>query len=309
MNTLNSLAAVAPSLPEALACYVREAISPNTRRAYLSDLRHFEQWGGTVPCSPEVVATYLSEQTERVAIATITRRLAALKAAHAAKGFASPTDAPLVKASLRGIRRVHGRPARQVKPLLLEDLFRAMSTIGASPKDVRDRALLLIGFAGGFRRSELVALNVGDIDLGRQGASIALRRSKTDQFGDGRIVGIPFARGIHCPVRALEAWLSVAEIADGAVFRSVSRGGKVLGNRLSGEAVSHIVKARVSAIGLSPAGYSGHSLRAGLCTSAAAAGLSSLAIRQQTGHRSDQMLARYVRAGELFTNNVAGALL
>ena len=210
---------------------------------------------------------------------------------------------------MRGIRRELGSAQRQAKPLLREDLFRVLDAMGEGTKDARDRALLLIGFAGGFRRSEIVGLDCDDVERVRQGLIITLRRSKTDQEGAGRKVGIPFGRTRHCPVLALDRWLAVSGIEAGPVFRPVDRHGRVASERLSGEAVSLIVKERVAAAGIDPAGFSGHSLRAGFATSAVQAGVSTLKIRSQTGHASDAMLARYVRDGELFVDNAAGALL
>ena len=299
----------AGALSERVLTYVRKSISDSTRRAYVSDLRQFEAWGGVVPCMPELIASYLADRAGHLSIATLCRRLAAISTAHEAKGLPNPIPTPLVRAALRGIRRVHGVPQHQAAPLLVEDLLRLMPLLGDSTKDVRDRALLLMGFAGGFRRSELVALRVDEVETVRQGLKVQISRAKTDQMGIGRQIGIPFARGRFCPVKSLETWLSKLPIADGLIFRALDRHGHIVADQLSTEAVSQIVKDRAAQIGLDPAGYSGHSLRAGLCTSAAAAGISTLAIRQQTGHRSDQMVARYVRAGELFTNNAAGALL
>jgi Phage integrase family len=165
------------------------------------------------------------------------------------------------------------------------------------------------GGAGGFRRSELVALDCGDVEPVRQGVIITIRRSKTDQEGAGRRVGIPFGRTRHCPVLALERWLTVSGIEAGPMFRPVDRHGRIASERLSGEAVSLILKERVADAGIDPTGFSGHSLRAGFATSAVQAGVSTLRIRSQTGHASDAMLARYVRDGELFFENPAGALL
>ena len=211
----------------------------------------------------------------------------------------------------RGVLRQFPKrtPQRASSPLLVEDLLRIMSMLGDSPKDTRDRALLLIGFAGGFRRSELVALDVEDFRQVRQGMIVSIRRSKTDQAGKGREIGIPLARGRFCPVKGLEKWMTTAGIESGPIFRTVDRHGLVHDKRLSGEAVANVVKARVAEIGLNSDSYSGHSLRAGLATSAAIAGVSSLDIRKQTGHASDAMLARYVRSGELFINNAVAALL
>lgn len=296
-------------LPEQVRTYLRDAVSENTRRAYKADLNHFAEWGGSIPCGPETVAAYLAEHADSLAVATLKRRIAAISVAHEARGHPTPTSSKLVQAAMRGIQRTHGSAQRQAKPLLVEDLMRIMPMLGNGPKDTRDKALLLVGFAGGFRRSELVALNIEDIDLVRQGLTINIRRSKTDQTGEGRQIGVPFARGRHCPVRAFETWREMTGISVGPLFRPITRHGKIEEARLSGEAVSKIVKERIAVIGHDQGGYSGHSLRAGLATSAAMAGLSTLAIRQQTGHRSDATLARYVRSGELFANNAAGKLL
>ncbi len=221
----------------------------------------------------------------------------------------NPCRSEIVRATLRGVKRTRGVAQCEAKPLLREDLFRVLDAIGEGLKDARDRALLLIGFAGGFRRSEIVALNCDDAERVRQGLIITLRRSKTDQEGAGRNVGLPFGRTRHCPVLALDRWLAVSGIEAGPVFRPVDRHGRFAPERLSGEAVSLIVKERVAAVAIDPTGFSGHSLRAGFATSAVKAGVSTLKIRSQTGHASDDMLARYVRDGELFVDNAAGALL
>lgn len=296
-------------LSEEVRGYVKDAISPNTRRAYKSDLAHFENWGGTIPASKEMVATYLADHATSLAIATLQRRLASISIAHSALGKESPTSSKLVQTTMRGIRKRHGKPQRQAKPLLVEDLFRIMPLLGDGIKDTRDNALLLIGFGGGFRRSELVGLDVQDIETVRQGLIISISRSKTDQIGEGRKIGIPFARGAYCPVLAIEKWLSRSNIVEGPLFRPVTRHDEIGANRLSNESVSRIVKQHASSVGLDPIHYSGHSLRAGLATSAAQAGVSTIAIRQQTGHKSDAMLNRYVRDGELFNINAARFLL
>jgi integrase len=302
-------AVVCKSAPERIADLVRESLAPNTRAAYLADLAHFEKWGGRIPAEPETVAAYLATHADALSVATLNRRLAALAKVHRSHGMATPTSSELVRSVLRGLKRVKGTAQRQAKPLLKEDLILALDATGESLKDLRDRALLLIGFAGGFRRSELVALSCGDVERVRQGMILTLWRSKTDQNGEGRKIGIPLARGHWCPVGALEQWLDRSDIDEGALFRPIDRHGKVSLKPLSGEAVCLIVKERVYAVGFDPSVYSGHSLRAGLATSAAQAGVPSWKIRQQTGHASDAMLARYVRHGELFIHNAVGALL
>jgi integrase len=176
-------------------------------------------------------------------------------------------------------------------------------------KGIRDRSLLLLGFAGAFRRSELVSLDVSDLEFVDRGLLVNLRRSKTDQEGEGRKIAIPFARGAVCPVRALRDWLEIGGITHGPIFRPINRHGNISGERLTAHAVATIVKERAAALGLNPARYAGHSLRAGLITSAAAIGVSVWKIKAQSGHRSDAILSRYIRDADLFTNNAAGAVL
>lgn len=296
-------------LPDAVLGYVRASLADNTRRAYLSDLRHFETWGGSLPGTAEVVAAYLAAHAHMLSVATLVRHLVSISKIHQARGLSNPTRSELVRATTRGIKRSRGCAQRQAKPLLREDLLLALDAIGDGPKGTRDRALLLIGFAGALRRSELVALNVADIEHVRRGIVLYLRHSKTDQDGEGQKIAIPFGRTRWCPVAALDAWLQTSGISEGAIFRPVDRHERVRNARLSGEAVSIVVRERVAAAGLDPAGYSGHSLRAGFATSAAQAGVQAWRIKAQTRHASDAMLARYVREGELFNDTAAGVLL
>ena len=297
------------ALAPLVADFVDASVSESSRRAYRSDLTHFIDWGGAIPSDDATVASYLAGNAERLAIATLVRRLASISKAHAIAGLQSPTGSPLVQATLRGIRRRNGSAQRQAKPLLRDDLFAVLSAMGDTPKDIRDGALLLIGFAGGFRRSELVGLDAEDIETVRQGLVITLRRSKTDQRGEGRKIGIPFGRTQWCPVSALSEWLTFSVSVTGPVFRSINRHGKIEPHRLSGEAVAIVLRQRLSAAGYDPRRYSGHSLRAGFATSAAEAGAPAWKIREQTGHASDAMLTRYIRSGELFAHNAAGCIL
>ena len=289
--------------------FVAGSIADASRRAYRSDLEHFAAWGGGIPAYPDLVAAYLAAHAETLSPATLVRRLAAISKAHRFAGLASPVNSEIVRATLRGIKRARGTAQRQAAPLLRDDLGLVVDRMNDSLKAARDRTLLLIGFAAALRRAELVALDVTDIEHVRQGIVLHLRRSKTDQEGRGEKIGVPFGRTRWCPVGALMAWLSRAAITEGPIFRPVDQHGHVQTNRLSAEAVSSVVKNRVVAAGFNPVGYSGHSLRAGLVTSAAQAGIASWKIRQQTRHASDAMLARYIRDGELFTDNTAGQLL
>lgn len=297
------------SLPQLVVDLVRESLAENTRRAYAADLAHFEAWGGSIPASDIVVASYLAVHADLLSPATLVRRLATISKAHTGSGLLSPTGSELVRATMRGIKKRQGTAQDQARPLLRDDLMYVLDKLGDSLRDTRDRALLLLGFAGGFRRSELIGLDVTDIEHVRQGIVVHLRRSKTDQLGAGRKIGVPLGRTRHCPVAALDQWIKGSAIQSGPLFTSVNRGGHVVGCRLSGEAVSLVVKQRVAAAGFNTSRFSGHSLRAGFATSAAQAGVSSVKIRAQTGHASDAMLIRYIREGDLFLQNAAGALL
>ncbi len=298
-----------PHTAENIDGFVRDSLSENTRRAYASDLAQFLAWGGSVPASKEMIAAYLSEHAASHSPTTLTRWLASLSKAHKALNANDPTKGELVRSVLRGIRRRYGRPPDQALPLTREILFDVLDAIPEDLRGVRDRALLLVGFAGGFRRSELVDLEAADVTKQDEGIVITLRKSKTDQTGQGRKIGIPFARGRHCAAKALGAWLESAPAADGPIFRAIDRHGVTSAQGLSGQAVSLMIRERLQKAGLDPAGFSGHSLRAGFITSAAKAGISSWKIRQQTGHASDAMLGRYIRDSEVFVGNPAGALL
>jgi len=293
--------------------YAREAKSKNTRRAYRSDWADFAGWCqahglGALPAAPATVALYLTSAAERCKPATLTRRLTAISHAHQAAEHPSPTTSATVRAVASGIRRAKGT-AQQGKAAAVTDEVRLM--VGGLPptrRGRRDRALLLLGFAGAFRRSELVALDVADVEEKPEGLVVTLRRSKTDQEGEGRRVGIPY--GGHpqsCPIRALRAWLDDSGIVEGALFRGVKNDGTLLG-RLSDKGVARVVQRRAAAVGLDPKRYGGHSLRAGLATAAAAAGKSERAIMAQTGHKSSVMVRRYIRSGELFSDNAAAGL-
>jgi integrase len=296
-------------LPEPVLDLVRDSLADNTRRAYRFDIVAFEAWGGQIPADAATIASYIASQAGMLTIATLARRLAAISKAHEARGFLNPVRSEIVRATLRGARRKYGSAQREAKPLTRDDLILTLGRMGDGRKDMRDRALLLIGFAGAFRRSELCGLNVGDFERVREGMIVNIRRSKTDQFGEGRKVGIPHGRTRWCPVKALDGWLAEAGIDEGAVFRPVDRHERIAPARLSRDAVSVIVKERVAAAGFDPGRYSGHSLRAGFVTSAAEAGVAAWKIRQQTGHASDAMLSRYIRDVEIFIGNAASRLL
>lgn len=284
-----------PALPDTVRSLISSSLSANTKRGYAADLAHFRAWGGKIPSSPGEIAAYLAEGAEIYAVATLQRRQAALSKAHRAIGTADPCRTEIVEALMQGIRRTCGVAQRQAQALLRDDLFAVLDCLEDRPKDIRDRALLLLGWATAMRRSELVALDVGDVEFTTKGALVTVRRSKTDQDGRGREIAVPFGRTLHCPIAALKDWLALTGIETGPIFTTVNKHGHVLKKRMSGEAASNVVKARVADAGYDPAAFSGHSLRAGFVTAAALAGASAFKIRETTGHRSDSGLAPYLR--------------
>jgi site-specific recombinase XerD len=295
--------------------YLENARARNTIRGYRSSFQQFDRWcqaAGllSMPAAPETVSLYLAAQAGRLKAATLQHHLAAIAKAHKSAGYASPIrDNALIAETLKGIKRTHGTDQTQKAAVLTEDLRVMLRMLPPKLLGIRDRALLLIGFAGAFRRSELVSLDVADLVFGPEGLLLKLRRSKTDQEGQGREVAIPF--GTHaetCPVLAVEAWLQAAIITEGPVFRPVTRHGHVTPVRLSDHAIASVVKRYASAAGLAAELYSGHSLRAGFVTSAARAGEPERRIMLQTGHRSMEMVLKYVRRANAFKENAALAL-
>ena len=295
--------------------YLDSARARNTIRGYRSSFQQFKLWCSgaglpSMPAAPETIALYLSAQAGRLKAATLQHHLAAIAKAHKSAGYPSPVkDNQLIAETLKGIRRTHGAAVTQKAPVLTEDLRMMLRTLPEKLLGVRDRALLLIGFAGAFRRSELVSLDVADLSFTAEGLLITLRRSKTDQDGAGRQVAIPC--GAHeqtCPVRAARAWLGQSGITEGAVFRPINRHCRILHARLTPNAVARIVKRYVAATGLNADSFSGHSLRAGFVTSAARAGEPERRIMRTTGHKSVEMVLRYVRRANVFSDNSALAL-
>ncbi|UVH55172.1 tyrosine-type recombinase/integrase [Variovorax paradoxus] len=296
--------------------YLVSSVADSTRRAYAGDLRHFRDWGGRIPATPAMVARYLAAYAGKVKASTLNRRLAAIASAHTVLGKPSPTRSELVRTTMRGIRRVHGSAQRQAKPLSVE-----MLRVLAKPqrhldplRDLRDRALLVVGFAGGFRRSELARLKLEDLAFDAQGVTVTLVRSKTDQQGKGRVVALPHGPGRMCPVKLLKAWIQQLrkqsqEEAMGALplFRRVDRYGRP-GGGLSGAAVGGVMRRRMRDCGLDPSGFSAHSLRSGLVTAAARAGVPTWAIQRQTGHRSESTVHRYIRGLSPFERNAFGSI-
>ncbi|WP_374121977.1 site-specific integrase [Frankia sp. AiPa1] len=304
-----------PQLAERAGDYARASRASATWRAYDSDLRQFRAWcaqqpGGpqAIPAAPSTVAGYLAALADAgYRPTTIRRRIAAISVAHQLAGYPSPTRAPQVSAVWDGVRRTLGiRPDRK-RALDTELLARVMAAFDAPPEpeppaaDLRDRALLLVGFAGCLRRAELVGLDVADLDETPDGLVVHVRSSKTDQEGAGALVGITY--GSHratCPVRAWTAWVRRARLSEGPAFRGINRHGQIAATRLHPGSVARIVQRRVAAAGLDPADFAGHSLRSGFATAAARAGVHDRAIMRQGRWRSAASLDSYVRPGRLF---------
>lgn len=294
--------------------YLAASRAENTTRAYRTGWAQFDEWCGrhertSLPAEPETVALYVADLAARRKPATIDARLAAISAAHRAAGHESPTKAEAVRLVRRGARRKVGTAQRRVRPVRVEELRAMVAHCGDHPAGYRDRALLLVGFAGALRRSELVALEVDDVTESADGLTLRLRRSKTDQEGAGRLVGVPYGSNpATCPVRAWRRWREVSGIATGPAFRPVDRKGRVGANRLGDGSVAAIVKRHAAAAGIDPESVAGHSLRAGLATAAAEAGVPERIIAATTGHKGTAMLRRYIREGSLFRENAAGAV-
>jgi site-specific recombinase XerD len=302
-------------LAEATKNYIDQSLSFATRKAYASDFKIFSAWCAAhglaaLPAAPETVALFLADQAQNhVAASTLNRRLAAIKCAHEAKGHATPTTHKGVTAALKGIRRAKG-VAPTKKKAATADLVKEM--VRCCPDTLtgkRDRALLLLGFAGAFRRAELVALTVADLAFEADGLRVTIRRSKTDQEAAGQVIAIPHGSVLFCPVTALKRWLTVAGIAAGPIFRAVGKGGRIGGAALSDKSVTKRVKHYAGEVGLDAADFAAHSLRAGFVTSAAEAGASIFKMAEVSRHRSTDVLAGYVRSANLFKDHAGADLL
>jgi site-specific recombinase XerD len=292
--------------------YARASKAANTLRSYRTDLADFQAWCqvhalAALPASPTTVALYISALAQAGRkVATIEHRLAALSQVHQLAGHSpSPTSQPEVRITLAGIRRSLGTAQEGKAPLVTAELRRLVRLSGPTPlAEARDRALFLLGFAAGLRRSELVALDVRDLEESEHGLVVHLRRSKTDQEGAGELRGVPMGQHPEtCPVRTLRDWLAVSEISEGPVFRGINRHGQLAETRLSEKAVALIVKRACRLAGLDPDRYAGHSLRSGLATSAAEGDAPERSIMKQTGHRSERTVRKYIRPTTIWKEN------
>ena len=286
----------------------------NTVRAYKSD---FEDFGlfcvkngfQNLPSEPKVVSFYLTHlSTKNIKISTIKRRLVSIGVIHKTKGHYLDTKHPIIIENLMGIKRRKGTVQKGKKPLLINNIKQIIDVINkekeADIKKLRNKALLLIGFSGGFRRNEIVSLDLEDIEFVFEGVKITVKKSKTDQFGEGMIKGIPhFENSLYCPVTSLKRWINFAKIKKGPIFVKFSKGPKITKQRLTDQTVALIIKEYLLKAGIDNKNYSGHSLRSGFATSAAESGAEERSIMAMTGHKSSDMVRRYIKEASLFKNN------
>lgn len=318
MNSLSQTDIKTSQLPAALADDVSElssaSLSEATRRAYRGHCRSFARWCSQLglpsyPTTSEIVAgwiTHLVQQGKRPS--TISQSVSAISAVHALRGVSNLRHTPDVKRALSGAVRTLGvapqKKEAATAPLVLQMIA---SLTGDTLKAKRDRALLALGFSGAFRRAELVALQVEDVRLVPGGAFVTIRRSKTDQTGEGQTIGVPTGVSIR-PLEHLNAWLKASEITEGLIFRRLNRHGHILGS-LSGSAVAEIVKLAAQNAGLNPRDFAGHSLRAGFITSGAEAGKDVLRIAEVSRHKNLEVLRGYVRRANLLRDHSGASFL
>ncbi len=286
----------------------------NTIRAYKSDFKDFASFcvkNGfkSLPSEPKIVSLYLTSLSIKdIKISTIKRRLVSIGVIHKLKGHYLDTKHPIIIENLMGIKRKKGSLQRGKKPILINQLKAIINVINEEKnkeiKKLRDNTLILIGFAGGFRRPELVSIDYEDLEFVSEGVKIVIRKSKTDQFGEGMIKGLPyFSNSSYCPVLHVKKWLELANIKSGPIFRRFKKNFKLGHNRLTDQTVALLLKSHLAAAGIENKNYSGHSLRSGFATVSAEFGADERSIMAMTGHKTTQMVRRYIREANIFKNN------
>lgn len=292
--------------------YQIAATSDNTRRAYQSDIRHFENWGGQLPATTESILRYLHHFAETLNPRTLSRHITALKQWHRYQNFPDPTQMPIVSKTLTGISRVHGKPKNKAAPLLPEHLIKISEYLTAQNTlaSIRDNALLQLGFLGAFRRSELVAIKVDHINWQPDGIEILIPKSKTDQENTGQYCAIPNGNIKLCAFRALKEWTDKAKINDGFIFRRIYKGDKISDTNLTSAAMNNILKQHAQTVGIENAvNFSSHSMRRGLATTASRDGVSIPAIMRQGRWKQVDTVMEYIEAAQRFEENAAGLVL
>ena len=299
---------------------LKSSKSANTLRAYKSDFKDFSIFCikhglQSLPSNPNTVSIYLTSLSKSEAkMSTLRRRLVSIGVVHKLKGHYLDTKHPIIIENLLGIKRIKGSIQRSKKPILINHLNKLIKVINNNIypeiKKLRDKAIILIGFSGGFRRSEITSLDFEDIEFVEEGLKILVRRSKTDQFGEGHLKGIPyFVNSPLCPVKSLNEWINISKINSGAIFRKFNKGFGLSTMRLSDQSVALLIKNYLNLAGIDSKNYSGHSLRSGFATATAEAGADERSIMAMTGHKNSQMVRRYIKEANLFKNNALNKLI
>ena len=311
---MNNLITDLKALQEETLLNLQSSKANNTVRAYKSDFNDFglfcaQNGFKSLPSDPKIVSLYLTHlSTRNIKMSTLKRRLVSIGVIHKLKGHYLDTKHPIIIENIMGIKRRKGSIQKGKKPLLINNLKIIINVIDEynheDIKKIRDRSIILMGFSGGFRRNEIVSLNYDDLEFVTEGLKINLKRSKTDQFGEGSVKGLPYFDNIqYCPVLSLKNWIEISNINSGPLFRRFSRGSKLSENRLTDQTVALLIKKYLKLAGIDNKNYSGHSLRSGFATSAAESGAEERSIMAMTGHKSTEMVRRYIKEANLFKNN------
>ena len=311
---MNNIITDIKALQEETILNLKSSKANNTLRAYKSDFNDFglfcvQNGFKSLPSEPKIVSLYLTYlSTKDIKMSTLKRRLVSIGVIHRLKGLYLDTKHPSILENIMGIKRRKGSVQKSKKPLLINGLKIIIDVIDQQDKEeikkFRDRSIILIGFSGGFRRNEIVSLDYEDLDFVPEGLKINLRRSKTDQFGKGFVKGLPyFDSDQYCPVVSLKKWIEISKITSGSLFRRFSKGSKLLNKRLTDQTVALLIKEYLKIAGIDSKNYSGHSLRSGFATSAAESGVEERNIMAMTGHKSTEMVRRYIKEANLFKNN------
>ncbi len=310
---MNELVTDIKTLHEETLSNLKSSKANNTLRAYKSDFKDFgafcnKHGFNSLPTEPKIVSLYITHLSKNSKISTLRRRLVSISMVHKLKGHYLDTKHPIIIENLMGIRRTKGSMQKGKKPLLISHLKLLINVINEQKteeiKKARDKAIILIGFGGGFRRTELISIDHDDLEFVPEGLKITIKRSKTDQYGEGMIKGLPyFINEIYCPVLSLKKWLDLSKIKSGPIFRRFAKGSSLTNNRLTDQSVVLLIKNYLNLAGIENSNYSGHSLRSGFATVAAESGADERSIMSMTGHKSTQMVRRYIREANIFKNN------
>ena len=311
---MNNIITDIKALQEETLLNLQSSKANNTIRAYKSDFNDFSLFCArngfkSLPSEPKIVSLYLTHlSTKEAKMSTLKRRLVSIGVIHKLKGHYLDTKHPSIIENIMGIKRRKGSTQKGKKPLIISNLKILINVIDQYNNHeimrLRDRSIILIGFSGGFRRNEIVSLDFDDLDFVSEGLKINLKRSKTDQFGEGSVKGLPyFDNSQYCPVLSLKKWIEISKIDSGPLFRRFSKGSKLTANRLTDQTVALLLKKYLKLAGIESKHYSGHSLRSGFATSAAEAGAEERNIMAMTGHKSAEMVRRYIKEANLFKNN------